>query len=366
MQVQLNTPIFSSSGDNKGAWVKLAQAWKIPLDRDAMVSYRLATDGVRAFLGTLPFRAGVTPSLRAYDGATGQKVWEAQFPGGMKGYPVASNGVVVQAITSEGASYMVGLDVTTGKEKWRQEVDSSFIDSESIPGTFLDGTFYYGDGAYKVFGIDVTSGVVKYSHKTTFPFNFDFVAPTVAGDTLIFGTGYGTVFGTSKDLTQSWVQTFGKDKDPNQTAPNHVEGFGDTVIAYNNSVSQTNGVVWALDAKTGKQLWRVQTDRVYQVSRVDNVIAVLGFTTSHYPIIGLDQKTGAQLWRNEARDGFERTRLTNADGTLFSIGHHLEIVDTKTGKLIYDQEMPLGSSVPPVAAGGHIVAQFADGVYGFN
>jgi len=80
------------------------------------------------------------------------------------------------------------------------------------------------------------------------------------------------------------------------------------------------GQVFALDARTGRQIWRYQrTQKVvnpYESNRVNRGVAVLGnrlfFGTLDAALVALDLRTGAPLWEVQVADTMQGYSITSA------------------------------------------------------
>jgi outer membrane protein assembly factor BamB len=173
-----------------------------------------------------------------------------------------------------------------------------------------------------------------------------------------------------------------------RTAPNcapyyagaRLAAEGDIVVSWNDKV------LCAIDKNAGRLLWSKPIRDQYPAPVVAGVIPVFQDTPATDPVIGIDARTGRQLWENQAPPpgeglGIPRTGIGVADGTLFSLGHHIGIIEPATGKTIVDMQPRLGDDLTggsgtyggnyggdarPVYAAGHIVMSRADGLWGFN
>src|SRR6266496_3432072 len=258
------TVSHTSSNDGKGAWLRLDQAWKVPLNQNAMVNYLQTSDGQRAFVTASAFGGNDVSALRAYDGTSGKKLWEVPFGGGVHGAPLAGNGLVIQA--AAGGDF-VAMEATTGHERWRFHADKPFIDNLEVPGTFLGDVFYYADGS-AVNGVDIHTGKQLYHSVSKY---LSLENPRTAGDHLVVLSDFGTMFGLSKDLKPLWGYTF-----PQDSAPHDVTVLGAIALVHRIQNSDNQSVWWAFDVNTGKQLWTTTTERANQPLLVDGVIAVMG------------------------------------------------------------------------------------------
>jgi outer membrane protein assembly factor BamB len=397
-----------AGGEGGGSrhWIALSRAWAVPTGDPAektglgkSTSEKIGTDGTRVFTieSVIPPATGTDPwppgTLSAYDGANGKLLWKTKFQWPGKATPVAGDGIVVLAEGTglEGAAEpqrYVALDAATGKERWHRTVKlrpQSPIDQFNFtPGVFLGNLYYYADGSH-TYAIDPATGRVKRQHVSN---GLDVVAgPVVAGDQLalvtrpeagVAGTEHLTV--VNRDFSLASTYTYPDSQAAPNCAPYYDNGLaaaGDILVSWNDSL------LCATDKNAGKLLWIKPIHRQYLEPVVSGVIPVYQDTGDTNLVTGIDARTGRQLWSNRGPDeAFARTGIGVADGTLFSLGLHVQIIDPKTGKTAFDMQPRLGGDLTggkgtygennyggdaiPVYAAGHIVMIRADGLWGFN
>ena len=115
------------------------------------------------------------------------------------------------------------------------------------------------------------------------------------------------------------------------------------------------GQVFALDARTGRQIWRYQrTQKVvnpYESNRVNRGVAVLGnrvfFGTLDAALVALDARTGALLWEVQVADTMQGYSITSAPlvvkdkivtgiaGGEYGIRGFIDAYDPATGKRLW-------------------------------
>ena len=115
------------------------------------------------------------------------------------------------------------------------------------------------------------------------------------------------------------------------------------------------GEVFALDARTGRQIWKYQrTQKVvnpYESNRVNRGVAVLGnlvyFGTLDAALIALDARSGALVWEVQVADTMEGYSITSAPlalkdkiitgvaGGEYGIRGFLDAYDPRTGKRLW-------------------------------
>ncbi|MEP6714189.1 MAG: PQQ-dependent dehydrogenase, methanol/ethanol family [Terriglobia bacterium] len=135
-----------------------------------------------------------------------------------------------------------------------------------------------------------------------------------------------------------------------QAVPIVVDG-----IMYTTGPVAGTAQVFALDAKTGRQLWRYQRKQKvtnpYEINRVNRGVAILGkrlfFGTLDGALIALDVRSGALLWEVQVGDSMLGLTITSAplvvkdkivtgiSGGEFGVQAFLDAYDPATGKRLW-------------------------------
>jgi outer membrane protein assembly factor BamB len=394
----------SSDTAGESHWVALGKKWVVPTG-DPMEHLgnptidAIGTDGTRVF--TAEAKISNKPpfhyppgDLIAYDGATGKQLWKSTFQWAPNSVPVGAGNVVVLASAVSAPDRLdtlngdtmdiVGLDSATGKELWRRNAaqpSGSVVDEHNVAaGVFLNGIFYYADGAM-VYGLDPATGEVKLQHAYE---GFKIASgPVVSGDLLAL-VAHPT---WENEVTkQDQLMLLGPDfKDvatysypEEDQAPNCFSTLGKVVFNDGMFVSWSSRAVCAIQKTADNQLkllWSKPLEHQIPSAAVSGVVPLFDFTNEpDSVVVGLDAMTGNELWRNEppkGEDTVSRGGIAVVDGTLLSLGHHLQIIDPKTGKTTFDAKPGTkggnyGGSALPVVAAGSIIMKRADGVWGFN
>ena len=115
------------------------------------------------------------------------------------------------------------------------------------------------------------------------------------------------------------------------------------------------GQVYALDARTGRQIWRYERKQKvvnpYEINRVNRGVAILGnrlfFGTLDAALVALDRRTGALLWEVQLGDTMVGHSITSAplalkdkivtgiSGGEFGIRGFIDAYDPATGKRLW-------------------------------
>lgn len=216
--------------------------------------------------------------------------WMIPSEGSILGEAVVSDGLVV---FGNSAGLLVAADLKTGKKKWEREFEQSF---EAAPAIF-EGTIFIGCEDMKLYALELTTGKDKWSIETE--------------DKITAGV----------NLTKS------------------PEGKGNWIL-----LNGYDGVCRALDAGTGKEIWKHATEQPINGTPavVDGKWVVFG-GCDHF-LYTLDLKTGKPLKKVEGEAPIVST--VGTDGSFVAWGDHSNKVmgaDLNEGRLDWkysDRQFP--------------------------
>lgn len=138
-------------------------------------------------------------------------------------------------------------------------------------------------------------------------------------------------------------------------------------------VPDARGAVTALEAASGRELWRVRVatpeeDGTPLGGGVAFADGILYATTGYGEILALDPANGGLIWRAVA-DAPIRATPSVADGRVFAVtvDNELEVYDAATGALLWDHagivetEALLGAANPAIGQGGTVIVPYSSG-----
>ena len=183
----------------------------------------------------------------ALDGTDGSVVWRYKTDGKVFSTPAVSGGVVVVG-SSDGNVY--GLDLATGKKRWAYKCGKSVLGSPTI----YKGKVFIGasDNCFRAF--DVRSGKLLWCYDGIK--GFIEAKPFADNGQVVIGDWANTLYSfnpSNGKLQWSWSNGGSRMLSPAATFP--VKANGKILFATPERVS------YALDAKTGEQLWRARGGR---------------------------------------------------------------------------------------------------------
>lgn len=293
----------------------------------------------RVFVGD---RAGV---FHALDAATGREVWRFRegapvpFPWGHEsGDFYRSSAAIVDGKVIFGGSdgFVYALDPTGGNVVWRADLGARIPGSPAV----ADGLVVIGDAAGVVHGLDLATGASRWTFRTAgadlVSANFGFdrrtiqASPSITGGRVFVGARDGFLYAldlrTGKedwhfDHEVSWVNT----------TPAVAGG-----VVYDGS--SDGHFVQAVEAATGRELWRADTENIEWASPAVAGGSVFVGDASGW-MYAFDRGTGALQWRYRAGDRVMSSAVVVGDLVVFGSDdggvYALRTSETPTRRVVY-------------------------------
>lgn len=257
---------------------------------------------------------GAQGHVYALDAATGEQRWWFETGGEVKSSPTVVDGVVYVGSFD---TYMYALDAVKGEERWRFKTGDIIRSSPAV----ADGIVYFGSKDNHFYALNATTGEELWRFETSFGGSgWDYVhsSPAVVDGLVYFGTNdladyYGSVYALDA-RTGEELWRF----DPENgtcSSPAVVKG-----ILY---IGSDDRSVYALDATTGEKLWRFEAHTKFRSSpTVTGGVAYIGSGVSYIGsgegyVHALDTATGDELWRFRVGDWIDYSSPAVLDGVVY-------------------------------------------------
>lgn len=316
------SPMFRGGPQHHGVYQSAAPSlaslvWKFKTNGRVISSPSVVGDAV--------YVASTDGALYAINRTDGSQRWKFQTQGPIASSPAVANGLVY-IVSVDGTFYAV--DAANGQKRW------SFATK--------------GERRFTAPGIH---GAIPRTERMPDPFDVFLSSPTVAGNTVYFGSGDQSVYALdAASGTLRWSFATG---DVVHASPAVANG-----LVYIGSWDRN---LYALDATTGRERWRYTTGNDTTIYNqiglasspaVANGMVYVGGRDGHFHAV--DAQTGAMAWTIDNKGGWTIASPAVRDGVVYfptSDGTRFKAVDARTGAVKFDLQNKAVSFSSPALAG---------------
>jgi outer membrane protein assembly factor BamB len=338
----------------------------------AGMQWRFLTDGgvvsSPAVVGDRVYIGSGDGHLYALELRTGARLWSF-----FAGSPIASSPTVARGLVIFGGydGQFFAVDARTGAAKWRVSTGPLVPfpwghesgDRYTSSPTIVNDVAFFGAGDGYVYAVDVATGKQKWRGKTDGRIR---TSPAVANG-LVFvssfdGRVYAFDFATGKERWRYDTEgvslnsaNYGFDRRSIQSSP----AVSDGVVF----VGARDGFVYAIGAADGKLRWRYD----HKISWINSSPAVAGGvvydgSSDAQFVQALDAASGKELWRTNVGSIAWSSPAVAGDQLYIGDGAgRLHIMDRRTGKDLALFRTGAGIFGSPVVAGGFVIFGSNDG-----
>jgi len=268
----------------------------------------------------------------------GGELWRFQTGGPVRSTPAVA-GDVVYVGSSDG--YLYALDRSNGAERWKFSAGSPVNSSPAV----ARGLVVFGSRGGSFYALDARRGAQRWKHETgeLLPWEWGFEgwdvytsSPVVVDTVVVFGSGDGVLYALElKSGRELWrLETGGRIR----STPAVADG---TVF-----VGSTDGVVYAVDLNGGELLWTHHTegaslrsadlgvDRKSIITPPAVVGGAVYVGSRDGYLYSLDQETGERRWRADHEGSWAMSSPAVLDGWVYSgtsDGRFVHALDASSG-----------------------------------
>lgn len=314
------------------------------------------------------FRGGLTKN-GVYAGADFNSIegkkWQYKTGGSIRSTPVYDQGKVYVG-SSDGNLYCI--DATSGKKQWSFAAGNAVHSSPAISNSKI----YFTDKKNNLYALQTSSGKklwqVDLKEDLPYPWGFDYYqsSPAVHEGTIYIGSGNGLMYALNEsDGKIKWTFKAASLIRSSPSLYNDMVYFGDL-----------SGKIYAVSAKTGEKKWQftvlgdtINNERegndykavIASVSLKDN-IAIIGARDGF--LYALDATTGKELWRHDYQFSWVLTSAAIKDNTVVagtSDGRVIQAFDLHSGKELWTYKVPATVWASPIIVGSTVLGTVNDG-----
>lgn len=274
------------------------------------------------------------------------------------------SGLGVYDGAGNGAFYK--LDAASGAFRWRFQTHGRSIPA---PGAVADGIVYFGSSDTNVYALQAATGSLLWKFQTGGPV---LTSPVIAAGTVYVGSADGNVYALdAKSGTKLWSYFAGN---ANEAITPSTSVVDQGIVYASSSDNSSHSYLFALNAKTGKQLWRIQVDsQVFTSPQIANgLIYIASFAISQQtgPTVtdsfayAFNAKDGSQRWRSAKVSDFILAAPTVANGAVYFGSRNTMIyaLNAENGALLWQQSAGGAVSASLQVVNGVLYAGVGPGV----
>jgi outer membrane protein assembly factor BamB len=305
--------------------------------------------------------------LYALDRKTGARRWAFDAANPVTSSPAVGGGAVFFG-TRDG--HFFAADAATGKLRWRvttgplmpwpwgHESGDVFTSSPVV----IDGTVFFGAGDGRVYAVDARTGKEKWRATTGGRVRS---SPAVDASRVYVGSADGRVYAFDRATgAEEWKfdtegvklesGKFGYDRRTVQASPAVSNG---TVF-----IGARDGWLWAIDAATGAERWRFD----HKISWVNTSPAVLdgmvyaGSSDAQF-VHAVDATSGKEIWRTTTGTTWSSPAVAGDVVYTGDGSGRLNAFDRKTGKALWSFRTGATAHSSPTPSGDLVLIGSADG-----
>jgi outer membrane protein assembly factor BamB len=318
-------------------------------DTNGMITIPPTIGGGQVFVAS---DIGSAHFLRAIDAATGAPIWQYKRtnpPECMCSQASIISGNLLFAQSDGHSLYAFAPHGAAPSQRlWQFPGNGAALTSPVV----ADGRVVFGSGDHNVYALDAKTGAIKWTASTGYIFTAN---PLVANGVVIIGDQGGNIDGIDLQTGKSlWSFTAGAID---------VAATSKAGIAY---LASEDRSVYALNIKSGQQLWQYSMDDYAEFSPIvaGNLIILANRAGE---LLGLDAQTGKLAWRTElGGTPFSQPIFWRAQNAvvLKIDDHQIGALDATSGKIrwlyitkaIVTAPVPDDNSVTLATSAGDVVA----------
>ncbi len=224
-------------------WPEVKQVWRRADNTD------IGAAAVQS--GKYVVYANTSGTVYALDAATGNELWKYKTGGKIFSTPaVYGNGDGASVIIGSCDTYVYSLNIKTGKVNWKYKCNKSVLGSPTVYG----GKVYIGASDHTFRALNAKTGKLVWENKDVK--GFIEAKPFVDNQQVVIGDWANRLYSfnpSNGKLQWEWQVKGSRMLSPAAVWP--IKANGNIIFA------TPERVTYGLDAKTGKQLWRIRGGR---------------------------------------------------------------------------------------------------------
>lgn len=269
--------------DSKEIKLPLNLAWASNIKGNVWKAAPIFADN-KVFIGTIDDANNKDCGVSALDAKSGNLLWHYKTNNSVKNAISYHDGIVM-ASDAEGFAYAISAD--SGKLLWQKKLGMNYLPSYVTGGVMKNGIYYTGYGKF-LQAIEIATGKTLWENKDWSSGESSPSSITVAGDVLITGSNWNSLFG--QDLKTGKLLWKRND-----------EGlrFRSSTATYEDGNLFVTGLntLFTLDPKTGENIKMTETEFDFKVMAAPLITkGLIIMPTAENGVVAFDKNTLAVKW----------------------------------------------------------------------
>jgi outer membrane protein assembly factor BamB len=273
-------------------------------------------------------------------------LWEVKVEGlGFDAGPIIAAGKVFAA---DADGRVIALELATGKELWRLELETGFMASPA----YRDGTLFVGDLDGTLLALDANSGEEKWKFAGEMEVDG---SPNFYQDSVLFTSRGGSLYAVN--IATGELQWEYKTGDQLQC--------GATLVGKRTFLGGCDGYLHVVDVESGQAVGKplpINGPTGSTPSATEDTVYVPTYAGE---IFAFKQPDNAEMWKfkDEKLSSEFKNSVAIAQGLIVATSRNRQLfaVDAKSGEIKWQQVLRKRSDASPIIAGDQVVVAAADG-----
>lgn len=253
-------------------------------------------------VGDVAYVASADFNLYALNANTGEKIWAFPTNAAIWGQPTYHDGVIFLTSLDQN---VYALDAESGDVIWQEELGGA-ISAQAIVNAD-ENLLYVGAYDNAMHALDIETGTEKWQVETT---NWIWNAPALADGMLFFADSGSQVFAvdavTGEEIWTSSINEMREVENVVLQTPERFEGAiqaspvyldGILYIASEGNRNTKEGLLVALDAETGEEIWQRTTKQpLYATPVIADDVIIVAMNREEITMTAYSLDSGDQKW----------------------------------------------------------------------
>lgn len=282
--------------------------------------------------------------LYSLDLTSGKKKWDILLEGPVRSSPAYDAGTLY---LGDGKGNAYAINAVNGEVFWKVFIGEEVMSTPAID----ENSIFILTQMNSMIAIDKQSGAVKWRERRPIPFaSLSIMAaanPVIIDDKIYAGNSDGVLVVYSKDGRKLKIYPMASGKGMFVDIDTTPLKVGDVIY-----VSTMEGALYALNYKTGKDVWVRQIATPNNITRDGDIL----YVTSVDKVYALRQEDGKIVWEKSLNvDQMSAATISSKYVIVVSTSDKFYVLDKVSGDIVLERHLGGGTFGSPVFVGGRVL-----------